>query len=408
MLFCHKMTAKSNINQPYINTNGNLKKRVLFVVTQSEMGGAQRFTLNLVSNLNQDKYEILIAIGNTGNGDLFRALHAISIPTHRLNRLTRDMDIKQDLGAISELRKLIKEFRPDIVFLNSSKAGFIGSLAAIFPFKIRGVKIIYRIGGWTFNDPWPLWKKWFFIVLEWLSARWKDVIIVNNQHDLDQAKKLWIKPRKELTLVYNGIETYKLNLLNRDEARIKLFEKAVGSSGRIFQTEFIVGTIANFYPAKGLEYLIRTAYYSQDNDNLVFFIIGDGQERPDLEMLIKELGLERKIFLVGQIPDAFRYLSAFDMFVLPSVKEGFPWTLIEAMAAKLPIVATRVGAVPEIIDDYKNGIIVEPGNPQAIAEKIKEIAGSNRLQKELGIQAHQTVLFKFGLDKMVEQIEELL
>lgn len=371
------------------------------------MGGAQRFIFNLISNLNRDRYEMLVAIGSVGDGDLFRALYAISIPTHRLNRLTRDADIKQDLGAVIELRKLIKEFRPDIVFLNSSKAGFIGSLAAIFPFKIRGIKIIYRIGGWTFNDPWPLWKKWFFIVLEWLSAKWKDVIIVNNQHDLDQAKKLWIKPRKKLALVYNGLDVYKLNLLSRDEARIKLFERAVGSSSRIFHTEFIVGTIANFYPAKGLEYFIRTAHYFQDNDNLVFIIIGDGRERPDLEALIKELGLGKKVFLVGQIPDAFRYLPAFDIFVLPSVKEGFPWTLIEAMAAKLPTVSTRVGAVPEIIDDHKNGFIVEPANPQAIAEKVKEIFESSRLQKELGIQAHQTVLFKFGLDKMIEQIEKL-
>ncbi len=389
----------SSPKQPYISTNGDLKKRVLFVITQSEMGGAQRFILNLIPNLGQDKYEMLVAIGNTGSGDLFRALHTISIPTHRLNRLTRDADIKQDLRAVSELRRLIKEFRPDIVFLNSSKAGFIGSLATRFPLRIRGVKIIYRIGGWSFNDPVSRWQRWYRIFLEWLSARWKDVIIVNNQHDLDQANKLRIKPRRELSLIYNGIETYKLNLLNRDEARIKLNAP---------NEKYIVGTIANFYPAKGLEYLIRTAYYFQDNDNLVFFIIGDGQERPNLEALIKELGLERKVFLVGQIPDAFRCLSAFDIFVLSSVKEGFPWTLIEAMAAKLPIVATRVGAVPEIIDDYKNGIIVEPANPQAIAKKIKEITESSQLQKELGIQAHQAVLFKFGLDKMVRRVEELL
>src|SRR3989338_2730858 len=393
------MTAKSSINEPYLNTNGNLKKKVLFVITQSEMGGAQRFVLNLLTHLDKDRYEAMVAIGNTGNGDLFRALHAEGIPTHRLVHLVRDISIKEDLKAVSELRKLIKEYRPTTVFLNSSKAGFIGSLAARCPTKLKNTKIVYRIGGWSFNDPGTRWQKWSWIVLEWVSAKWKDVIIVNNQHDFDQAIKLKIKPRKKLTLVYNGIETYKLDLMDRDEARTKL---------EIPTDKYAVGTIANFYPAKGLEYFIRAAYYFQDNNNVVFFIIGDGRERIDMEALIHELGLEKKFFLLGQLPDAFKYLPAFDQFVLPSVKEGFPWALIEAMAAKLPIVATRVGAVPEIIEDGKNGLIVEPGDPEAMAGKIKEIMDSSHLQKELGIQAHQTVLFKFELDKMVQQIEDLL
>ena len=393
------MTAKSSINEPYININGNLKKRVLFVITQSEPGGAQRFVLNLLTHLDKDQYEAMVAIGNTGNGNLFRALHAEGIPTHRILHLVRDISIKEDLKAVSELRKLIKEYRPTTVFLNSSKAGFIGALAARCPTKLKNTKIVYRIGGWSFNDPGTRWQKWSWKVLEWVSAKWKDVIIVNNQHDFDRAIKLRIKPRKKLVLVYNGIETYKLDLMSRDEARTKL---------EIPADKYVVGTIANLYPAKGLEYFIRTAYHFQNQDDLVFFVIGDGKERPALEALIKDLGLERKVFLVGQLTDAFKYLSAFDIFILSSVKEGFPWALIEAMAAKLPIVATRVGAVPEIIEDGKNGLIVEPGDPEAMAGKIKEIMDSSHLQKELGIQAHQTVLFKFELDKMVQQIEDLL
>lgn len=362
------------------------------------MGGAQRFLLNLSTHLDKNQYEAMVAIGNTGNGDLFRALHAEGMPTHRLLHLIRDISIKEDLKAVFELRKLIKEYRPTTVFLNSSKAGFIGSLAARCPIKLKNIKIVYRIGGWSFNDPGTYWQKWSWKILEWISAKWKDVIIVNNQYDFDQAIKLRIKPRKKLALVYNGIETYKLDLFERNDARTKLK----------IQAEYVIGTVANFYPAKGLEYLVRAAYYFHENDNVVFLIIGDGQERANLESLIKELGLEKKVILAGQISDAFKYLLAFDMFVLPSIKEGFPWALIEAMAAKLPVIAARVGAVPEIIDDYKNGIMVEPKNPQAIADKIKEILDSSRLQKELGIQAHQTMLFKFELDKMVKQIEELL
>ena len=118
--------------------------------------------------------------------------------------------------------------------------------------------------------------------------------------------------------------------------------------------------------------------------------------------------MENKVFLSGQIPDAKRYLGAFDIFVLPSLKEGSPWALIEAMAAKLPVIATKVGAVPEIIENGKNGFAVEPAKPEQIVEKIKLIISDEHLKQELGIQAHQTVLHKFSLEKMVSEVEEII
>lgn len=398
---------ESSSNNNYINTNGDLKKRVLFVITQSELGGAQKFLSNLISHLDKDAYELLVAVGSSGNGDFLRVMKARGIPCQTLKFLKREPTIN-DIWAIFEIRSLIKNYRPDVLFLNSSKAGFIGSLASVFPTRINAVKVIYRIGGWTFNDPWPKWKRWLWIVLEWLSAKWKDVIIVNNQHDLNQAKKLRIKPRRQTVLIHNGIEVYKLDLMQPEEARIRLLEKAAKYSSRNIKVKNIVGTIANFYPTKGLEYLIQAADYLNDNKNLIFFIIGDGELRPELEKMIHEKGLESKVFLLGQIPDAYRFLPAFDVFVLPSVKEGFPWVLIEAMSAKLPVIATDVGAVPEIIDDNKNGLLVKPRDSVRLADKIKEVLENDHLKNELGIQAHQTVLFKFELDKMVRRVEELL
>ena len=118
--------------------------------------------------------------------------------------------------------------------------------------------------------------------------------------------------------------------------------------------------------------------------------------------------MEKKVFLLGQLKDGHKLMPAFDMFVLPSVKEGFPFAILEAMAAKLPIIATRVGAVPEIIENGKNGFILEPGNPEALAAKIKELTHNDRLRQEFSIQGHQTLLFKFSEDKMVREIEMLL
>ena len=397
----------SDINQNYKADLGP-KKRVLFIITQSEMGGAQRFVFEVVSRLNKEKYNVLVAVGSDGGGEFLKQLGSANIPNKTINSLKRNISPIQDFKAIFEIRKLVSEFCPDTFFLNSSKAGFIGSLAAKLQVTSYKLQVIYRIGGWSFNDPWPTWKKKFWLILEKISAPWKDIIIVNNKHDLDQAKTLGIKPRGQILLIHNGIDTYKLELLPKEEAMLRLFEKIAKYSGKIFQAETIVGTIANLYPTKDILSLVRTAEYFKKNNSVVFIVIGDGSERPNIEKLIKGLDLEHKVLLLGQLTDAKKYLPAFDIFVLPSVKEGFPWSLIEAMAAKLPVIATRVGAIEEIIDDQKNGLIIEPRNPNQIADKIKLILSDDRIKQELGIQAHQKILFKFSLEKMFHEVEELL
>lgn len=383
------------------------RKKVLFVITQSEFGGAQRFLYNLISQLNQSVYDLKVAIGDTSDKEFVLALKNAGIEVSELKWLTRNINPVKDLGAIFELRKLIKKFEPETVLLNSSKAGFIGSFAATFPSKIK-TRVIYRIGGWSFNDPWPWWKKKLWLILEKKSAGWKDLIIVNNRHDLEQARRLKIGETEKILLIHNGLDPYRLNLLDKEEAKIKLFEKAAKISGQVFQATTLVGTIANFYPAKGLAYLLETASQLKDRRDLIFLVIGDGPDKKYLENLIQKKNLKNKVFLLGRLENASQYLSAFDIFLLPSVKEGFPWVVLEAMSAKLPIIATAVGAIPELIEDGQNGLLVEPAHPKQITEKIRWLLENDRLKQELGLQAHQTVLFKFPLDKMVKEIEKIL
>src|SRR3989344_7056946 len=373
-------------------------KRILFIITQSEFGGAQRFIYNLLSHLNRSLFEPIVAVGRDGGGEFTESLRNLGIVVYTIHSLRRDIDLISDLKAVKEIRRLIRATRPQTLFLGSSKAGFVGSLAAML---IQNVRVIYRIGGWTFNDPWPKWKKRLWIWLEKLSARWKDIIIVNNLRDFHQAKKLRIRPRKNIVLIHNGIDPYKTNFLSRDEARLKLFELIAPRWGKVFQTKNIIGTTANLYLTKGIDVLIDAARSLNIPDDCIFIVIGSGPEKQQLEAKIKKLDLGKKVFLVGQIPQAARYVPAFDIFVLPSVKEGFPWSILDAMVAKLPVVATNVGAVPEIIEDGKNGFLIEPQQPEAIVDRIKKILDHDSLRQELGIQAHQTVLFKFNLDAMI-------
>jgi len=372
------------------------KKRALFVITQSELGGAQEFILQFIKQAEKDAYEIEVAVGTDGGGLFTQALSNLGINVTTLSALKRDPSPFNDLRAIGQIKKRIQKFKPDTLFLNSSKAGFIGAWAAK-SCRPRP-KVIYRIGGWTFNDPWPEWKKSLWRMLEKTSAPWKDVIIVNNAHDLAQAKEIGIKPRQNIVLVHNGLDPYKIDFLEKDEARSKL---------GLPLSKKVIGTIANFYPSKGLEYLVEAAQRTGREDT-VWCIIGDGEERASLKKLIKNKGLEEKVILAGRIEQANRYLKAFDLFVLPSVKEGFPWAILEAMAAKLPVIATKVGAVPEIIEEGISGYIVEPRNAGQISERVASLLDNNPRAQEMGIQAHQRVLFAFNIDTTIHQIEKFL
>ena len=375
--------------------------KILFIVTQSEFGGAQQFLSQLITALNKDKYDITIAAGPEGddNKGLLKALDKIGISTRRLKYLRRGINPIFDfcLGII-EIYRLIKKEKPDVLFLCSSKAGAVGGFAGRLA---RVPKIIYRIGGWTFNDPWPKWKKKIYIWIEKFSAKFKDIIINNAKSDTEQAKKMGIKPKKEILTIYNGIDTNNLKFLDREEAR----KEILGGSVSGWQ---LIGVIANLYPAKGLEYLIEAASIIRNRFvSIKFIVIGEGMERLKLKELIKKYNLEGSFFLVGAVSDAYKYLKAFDIFVLPSVKEGFPWVILEAMAAGVPIVATKVGAIPEIIEDKKTALLVEPRSAQELSRAILELVEDYSFRIRIAENAKKVVEEKFSLEKMVGEIEKL-
>ncbi|MEK7125264.1 MAG: glycosyltransferase family 4 protein, partial [Patescibacteria group bacterium] len=217
-------------------------------------------------------------------------------------------------------------------------------------------------------------------------------------------------PRREVVTIHNGIDPY-MSLLEREEARIKLFEIAAhrgshNSQDTFLRIPFLVGVVANFYPTKGLKYLIDALAHVRTD--MLTVIIGDGQLHVDLAHQIKDLGLENKIILAGRVKNAHRYLKAFDALVLPSVKEGFPWILLEAMAAKVPVIATRVGAVPELIESGRNGLIVPPANVPGLANAIEYLANDERVRDQMALEAHQDILRNFDIHQMVERYERLL
>ncbi len=384
-------------------------KKILYIITQSELGGAQRNVLDLTRSL-KNEYEIIVAAGPDGGGLFFEMLEKNNISCIRLKYLRRAINPFNDWLAFCEIKKLLKTEKPDILHLHSSKAGILGSVAAK---KMRGggAKIIYTVHGAVFEASFnPLLRR-IFLWLEKFTARFKDKIICVSAND----KKLWLKyqaaPEEKLTVIHNGVDFGTMEFLPRAAAReylfglsAPLFAAARGSGSDLK----IIGTIANFYPEKGLEYFILAAetILKQKQKNIIFTIIGDGSQRELLEAMIKEHSLEKSFVLAGTIPNASKYLKALDVFVLSSIKEGLPYTILEAMAAQLPIVASWIGGLPEMIKNETNGFLVLPRNPEMLAEKIISLLDNPSLAQQF-IRASQEKINDFSLEKMVEETKKI-
>lgn len=414
--------------------------RILFIITQSEIGGAQRYLLELAPYLASQGHEVLVAAGE-GDGPLFTELESRimnhELRTYNIPYLVRNLNPFSDARALFSILVVLKKEQPNIVFLQSTKAGFLGSLAVkLFMIHNSGfmIHVIYRIGGWSFNDPRPWWMNKILFWMERISAPWKNIIIVNSELDRKIAIDKKIAPPEKIVKVYNGIDADKLKFLTKEEARTiilsKLFRnqpfttspppappllsKERGMGGEVYEYGklLLVGAIANLYATKGIKYLIEAAHICQlsiVNCPLLFIVIGEGPERSKLEALIKKYNLGDKFFLVGRIPNASQYLKAFDIFVLPSVKEGFPWVLLEAMAAEVPIIATRVGAVHEVIEDGKDGLLVPPKDSRALAEKVLHFISVPYIHDREQMVAHAREKIKeFSLQKMLEESERLI
>ncbi|MDO8574872.1 MAG: glycosyltransferase family 4 protein [bacterium] len=382
-------------------------RKLLFIITKSEMGGAQKFLYELVTHLNPEKYDISVAAG--GHGELFKKLNEKNIKTATIRNFSNVPGIKNILVFL-EIFRLIKRFNPDVLYLLSSEAGFTGSIAgSIYRlFKRKNPRIIYRIGGWAFKEPRNIFIKKMYLWAEKISAPFKDIIIVNSEFDRQLAIKNKIARPEKIITIYNGVDLDKLKFLPKEEALNSLKEKILHNSKFIIHNSILIGTIANLYKNKGLDFLIiAAAIIKKSQPNWQFAVIGDGPERFGLEKLIKNHGLENHVFLTGHISDARKYLKAFDLFVLPSVKEGQPWVILEAMAAETPIVATNIAGIPEMIKNGVSGLLVEPADSDVLAAAIEKVLIHPSLAHEMAQNAFTAVKEKFNIAEMIRKNEEL-
>lgn len=346
------------------------KLKILYVVTQGHWGGAQKYIYDLVQNAGSD-FEITVAIGEPNiMPDLQKKLAGNqNAKLVQLSFLVREISPLKDFLAILELRNLYRKIKPDIIHLNSTKAGVLGSITT-YSLVPSPYSLIYTVHGWVFNEPMSQLKKNIYKIAEKITSGVKNKIIVLSEKEKQIAIKTLNIPEKKLEIIPIGIDAPQ-NPLSKSDARAKLVKTSPVLSNENLSDKYIIGTIANFYPTKNLDNLIKALSKTANKiTNLKTIIIGDGQERKLLEELIIKFNLQNTVYLTGFLENAEQFLPAFDLFVLPSRKEGLPYTLLEAKINKIPIVATNVGSISDIIENKKTGLLVNPENEQKLSEAI--------------------------------------
>ncbi len=310
------------------------KKKILFVITKSNWGGAQRYVYDLATSLPKEQFKVVVALGGTGEtgastGLLAEGLKTAGVRTVFLTAFTRDIYFFREFKAFFELLKVIKKEKPDVLHLNSSKAGGLGALAG----RLAGIrKIIFTAHGFAHHETRPLYERTLIWFASWLTILFAHRVIVLSKYELARAPV--IVSRRKMRVIHNGIAV-----------------PVTYGSGETIRNAFppgarIIGTIGELTKNKNQIALIEQA----KNDPALFVaIVGEGEDRLYLISKIKEYELEARVKLFGFIP-ASDVLRGFDTFALPSLKEGLPYVLLEAKAAGLPIVANRIGGVSEILD----------------------------------------------------------
>lgn len=382
------------------------------MITKSNWGGAQRYVFDLATNLPADDF--LVTVATSGHGALVDQLKKQDIQVISIPHLERDVNILKEIKASFALWNIFKTERPDIIHLNSSKIGGLGALVAylarlknkLTPASkkkyILNWQIIFTVHGWAFNEDRSRISRYIIRLIQWVTALFSDSIIIISNRDYRQAIHLPMVDRKKFILIPLGIPTDKLKFLPKLSARSELSKY---TKIKISSRNCVVGAIAELTKNKGLPYLISAIDHLRSNESSVkklqIIIIGEGEDRERLQNLINIRELQSIITLSGFVPNASQYLQAFDFFVLPSLKEGLPYTLIEAMHAKIPIIATRVGGIPDLIEEDVNGIIVPPKNSGALTLAIEKLINDKRIRTRFAKESGKKIETKFSFDTML-------
>jgi len=344
---------------------GNFLKKinVLFIVNGFAIGGGELKVLDLVKGLNQwHKNEFRTVVCSVGqSGPLYQRFVDLGVKT-----VVFEKKRAFDFSLIGKVARVIREEKVDIVHTTLFYADVIGAVAA----RIAGVN---KIISWeAVTEPYGLKH---LLAYRIASELYTKSVAVSEAIEMKVRREYKVPSKKTMTIHY-GVDLEKFTPSDGSGLR-----KELG----INKGDVVFGTVARFTEQKGHRYLIEAAKkVVKSNGSAHFVLVGDGPLREEIEIMIKDMGVEKHFHLLGFRTDVDRLLNSFDVFVLPSLYEGLPNAVLEAMAAGLPVIATAVDGTPEAVLHRETGLLVKSKDSEVLADSILTLCNNEKMRKEFG------------------------
>jgi glycosyltransferase involved in cell wall biosynthesis len=361
--------------------------KILHTIDSTGLYGAEIMLLNLMEEQRQMNLSpILLSINDFDSGK-----SAIEVESIKRGFQTIKIAIKKGF-SLKGAMNMARVAQENQISLFHSHGYKVNILLGCLPKFIRKKPVVTTLHGWLGVKRFS--RMWFYETVDSLILHRLDAVVQVRTYK-GESKELAYRGTRNTYTVNNGIPE-----LVFDPASISHSDPVVND---FCKDGFIIGTICRLSAEKGLDYLIESMRLLLSHKaNYKAIIIGEGPQKKILQSKIDNYGLARKVLIAGYRDQAFNYLPLFDVFVLPSLTEGLPITILEAMQANTPIIATRVGGIPDVLGNGAFGIVVEPGNSAALAEAISYVSSNPVKINEMSNDARKAVLEKYSSRRMAE------
>ena len=368
-----------------------MRNRIRVVHIAQAAGGVEQYIKMLLKYMDSTKFENILIASKDYHAENYVNL-ADAFEQIDMSRAIGMNDLK----AARKVRMLIKQYKPDIVYAHSSKAGAIARIADL------GLKnhFIYNPHGWAFNMKCSETKRKLYATIERMAAPFCDRIICISEAERKSALDKNICADNKLQVIFNGvdIEAYE----QKEHGKINK------AALKISEDSFVVGMVGRISPQKAPDVFIKAAkLIKQEIPDAYFIIVGGGEMENEIKQYAKENGLKNCLHITGWVDDPLDYVELFDVACLLSRWEGFGLVLPEYMMVGKPIVATQVDAIPNIISNYQNGILVEVDDEVAVSRAVIEIQKNPTLKNKLVQQGQKDVRIRFDAKRVSYEHEVL-